>query len=57
MKGNMNAVLHRGLRVGKIGQLMKQVGSIWCLFYFFGNIVYDFHVCFHIFSQFLGEIC
>lgn len=42
MKGNMNAVLHIGLRVGKISQLMKQVGSIGCLFYFFGNILYDF---------------
>lgn len=46
MKGNMNAVLHRGLRVGKIGQLMKQVGSIGCLFDFFGNIVYDFMCAF-----------
>lgn len=42
MKGNMNVVLHIGLRVGKISQLMKQVGSIGCLFYFFGNILYDF---------------
>lgn len=61
MKGNMNAVLHIGLRVGKISQLMKQVGSIGCLFYFFGNILYDFMRAFHIFSycwmKFVNLLC
>lgn len=56
MKGNMNVVLHIGLRVGKISQLMKQVGSIGCLFYFFGIFCMISCVLSYLFSL-LDEIC